>query len=270
MNRRTYFFVSQEYTDDARPSVDDALQPADRARARRRLLADPHHERHHSADHRPADWRGSSRATSFPPDRISPLGQTMLNLLPMPNGILNLAPGQEWTSNSAYDTTPEHSRTNNVVRIDQVFTDKTRASFKILKDRDDDVELQQLHAGHRATSPTTRRASSSSSTITQVLRPTIVNEMNFGYTHNRWGSMRVRRPRSARTSTTRRCTRRSSGSTRRGCSRSATTRIRRSLRALAGRRWTSGRTRPVSRTSGGNRAGLAGLHEQLRLPAARD
>ena len=26
-----------------------------------------------------------------------------------------------------------------------------------------------------------------SSTVTQVLKPTIVNEMNFGYTHNRWG-----------------------------------------------------------------------------------
>ena len=50
----------------------------------------------------------------IPADRISPLGQTMLNLLPMPNGILNLAPGQQWTSNSAYDTTPEHGRTNNV------------------------------------------------------------------------------------------------------------------------------------------------------------
>ena len=61
----------------------------------------------------------------------------MLNLLPMPNGILNLQAGQEWTSNSACDTTPEHGRTNNVIRIDQVFTDKTRASFRLLKDRDD-------------------------------------------------------------------------------------------------------------------------------------
>ncbi len=46
----------------------------------------------------------------------------MLNLLPMPNGILNLQPGQEWTSNSAYDTTPEHGRTNTNIRIDQVYT----------------------------------------------------------------------------------------------------------------------------------------------------
>ena len=44
----------------------------------------------------------------------------------MPNGILNPQAGQEWTSNSAFDLTPEHGRTNNVLRIDQVFTDKTR------------------------------------------------------------------------------------------------------------------------------------------------
>ena len=37
----------------------------------------------------------------IPAGRINALGQKMLNLLPMPNGILNLQPGQEWTSNSA-------------------------------------------------------------------------------------------------------------------------------------------------------------------------
>ena len=56
MNKRTYFFVSQEYTDDARPSVTvrsnlpTALERAgDFSQTR-------DHERQHSADHRPADW----------------------------------------------------------------------------------------------------------------------------------------------------------------------------------------------------------------------
>ena len=57
-------------------------------------------------------------------------GQKMLSLLPPPNGILNPAAGQEWTSNSAFDLTPEHGRTNHVLRMDAVLTDKTRADLQ--------------------------------------------------------------------------------------------------------------------------------------------
>ncbi len=137
MNKKTFFFVSQEYTDDA------AAERHGRGPTCRPRSSAP------ATSRRPAITNGTIQpiidpqtgqpfpGNIIPADRISPLGQTMLNLLPMPNGILNLAPGQQWTSNSAYDNTPEHSRTNNVIRIDQVFTDKTRASFKLLKDRDD-------------------------------------------------------------------------------------------------------------------------------------
>ena len=38
------------------------------------------------------------------------MGQKMLNLLPMPNGIINQQAGQEWTSNDAQDMTPIHKR----------------------------------------------------------------------------------------------------------------------------------------------------------------
>ena len=40
----------------------------------------------------------------------------MLRLLPEANGILNPRVGQQWTSNSTYDLTPVHGRTNNVLR----------------------------------------------------------------------------------------------------------------------------------------------------------
>ena len=169
----------------------------------------------------------------------------MLNLLPMPNGILNLAAGQQWTSNSAYDNTPEHSRTNNVVRIDQVFTPKTRASFKLLKDRDDVWSYNNFTpgTGHVANNAPGIVASG---TVTQVLRPNMVNEINFGYTHNRWGFYAGPEDRGRQGLRLHVAVRREPRDQRAAArSRSATTRIRRSSPDSADRRWTSGRMRPV-------------------------
>ena len=45
---------------------------------------------------------------TIPANRISPLGQSMLNLLPQPNYIYNNQTGQFYTSNSAFDQTPLH------------------------------------------------------------------------------------------------------------------------------------------------------------------
>ena len=47
--------------------LDDAREHADGSRVQRRLLADADHQRHDSADHRPAHRRSSSRATGFRP-----------------------------------------------------------------------------------------------------------------------------------------------------------------------------------------------------------
>jgi hypothetical protein len=183
--KKTYFFVSQEYTDDERPSqVVRSNLPTARERA-----GDFSDTRQSDGTVQPIINPATGAAfpgNIIPQDRISPLGQAMLNLLPMPNGILDTTPGQLYNSNSAFDNTPEHSRTNNIIRVDQVFTDKTRAAFKLGKDRDDVWAYSQFTpgTGHVANNAPGILASS---TITQVIRPNIVNEINFGYTHNRWG-----------------------------------------------------------------------------------
>ncbi len=190
-NKKTYFFVSQEYTKDARPTVTTrsnlptALERAGDFSQTRQSNSNPAI----NGTLQPIiDPRTGVQfpGNVIPADRINVLGQKMLNLLPAPNGILNLQAGEEWTSNSAFDKTPEHSRTNNVVRIDQVFTDKTRASFKLLKDRDDTWSYSNFtpSSGHVANNAPGIVVSS---TVTQVLKPNVVNEINFGYTHNRWG-----------------------------------------------------------------------------------
>src|SRR5438034_8118479 len=127
--KKMFFFASQEYTDDARPTTTTRNNMP-------------------TALEKGGDF-SQTRITSgaiqpiidpltglpfpgnvIPANRISPLGQRMLNLLPNANGVLNAQPGQEWTSNSAYDLTPTHSRLNHVLRVDGVLTEKTRMSAR--------------------------------------------------------------------------------------------------------------------------------------------
>ena len=110
----------------------------------------------------------------------------MLRILPEANGILNPTVGQEWTSNSAWDLTPVHGRTNNVLRVDAVFTEKTRMAIRAVKDRDDDWSWNRLTPGTGFVNQNTPGLLIAT-TVSQVLRPTMVNEIGFGYTHNRWG-----------------------------------------------------------------------------------
>ena len=65
----------------------------------------------------------------------------------------NPAVGQEWTSNSMYDLTPIHGRTNHVLRVDGVLSDKTRFNVKVIKDRDDDWSWNRITPEHRVREP---------------------------------------------------------------------------------------------------------------------
>src|SRR5205807_7134344 len=144
--KKVFFFVSQEYTDDARPTtttrnnMPTALEKGGDFSQTRitsgaiQPIIDP--------------LTGLQFAGNvIPANRISPLGQKMLALLPTANGILNPQVGQEWTSNSTYDLTPQHSRTNHVFRVDQVWSDKTRWSARLIKDRDDNWQWNAFTPG---------------------------------------------------------------------------------------------------------------------------
>jgi hypothetical protein len=193
--KKLYFFGSQEFTDDARPtSTTRANMPT-------------------AAEYN-GDFSGTRitngtiqpiidplTGAQFPGNRIpaagtpgcgvqfscvDPLGQRMLKILPQANGILNPQAGQEWTSNSAWDLTPVHGRTNNVLRVDTVLSEKTRFAVRVIKDRDDDWSWNRLTPGTGYVNQNTPGLLVAT-TVTKVLRPTMVNEMGFGYTHNRWG-----------------------------------------------------------------------------------
>ena len=121
--KKFYFFLSQEYTDDARPTTTSrANMPTAFEK-----MGDFSQTRITNGTIQPIidpltglPFPGNV----IPASRISALGQNMLNLLPTANGILNTQTGQEWTSNSAYDLTPTHSRLNNILRVDGVLTER--------------------------------------------------------------------------------------------------------------------------------------------------
>ena len=183
--KKLFFFASEEYTDDARPTTTSrANMPTALEK-----MGDFSQTRITNGTIQPIidpltglQFPGNV----IPANRLNPLGQKMLNLLPTANGILNTQAGQEWTSNSAYDLTPLHSRMNHVFRVDQVWSDRTRWSARLIKDRDDNWSWNRFTPGTGFIKQNTPGILASGG-VTQVLKPTMVNEMTFGYTHNRWG-----------------------------------------------------------------------------------
>ena len=193
--KKLYFFGSQEFTDDARPTsttranMPTALEYNGDFSATRvtngsiQQIIDPLTGAQFPGNKIPA---AGTPGCGVQFSCIDPLGQRMLRILPEANGILNPQAGQEWTSNSAWDLTPVHGRTNHVLRVDTVLSEKTRFAIRAIKDRDDDWSWNRLTPGTGFVNQNTPGLLLAT-TITKVLRPTMVNEMGFGYTHNRWG-----------------------------------------------------------------------------------
>ncbi len=114
------------------------------------------------------------------------MGQQMLNLLPLPNGVINQASGQQFTSNDAQDTTPIHKRRNFIMRIDGVLSPSQRVSFRSILDRDDSITFNRVAPGvgsHNNVFPGDFVSGSHS----KVLSSSMVNELSVGFSHNHYG-----------------------------------------------------------------------------------
>ena len=185
-SKKFYFFLSQEYTDDARPTTTSRANMPTALEYERRFLADPGDGWNHSADHRSDYLACSSPGTSSRLIASTRSGRRCFACCRKPTASSTRASDQQWTSNSTYDLTPVHGRTNHVLRADGVLTDKTRFNVKIVKDRDDDWSWNRITPGTGFVNQNTPGLLMST-TVTKILKPTIVNETNFGYTHNRWG-----------------------------------------------------------------------------------
>ncbi len=183
--KKVFFFLSQEFIDDIRPTAvyrtnlpTAAERSGDFSQTRLpngsfQTIIDP-------LTGRPFP------GNIIPKDRLHPMGQQMLNLLPLPNGVLNQATGQQFTSNDAQDVTPIHKRTNFVMRIDTILSQSQRFSVRALFDRDDSITFNRVAPGigsHNNVFP----GNLLSGSHTKVLSSSMVNEITVGFSMNHYG-----------------------------------------------------------------------------------
>src|SRR5262245_2093267 len=198
--KKTYFFLSQEFTDDVRPTdvsrtnLPTALERggdfsktilttgASTASANgiMQTIIDP-------ATRTNANPAGTAfPGNVIPANRFNPIGQAMLYLLPLPNGVTNPVAADRFSSNDAQDVTPEHTRMNFVTRIDQVINQNMRASFKMLFDRDHSTTFNRVAPGIGSVN-NLFPGDLITGAFSQVMGPTMVNEVTGGFSHNHWG-----------------------------------------------------------------------------------
>jgi hypothetical protein len=198
---KLFFFVSQEWTDDLRPSgmtrvnyptalerngdfsqtyFGSANGPGQGTLQR---IINPDTGQQFPGNKIPTSCAGIAGCVN---GRIHPMGQKMLDLLPLPNNIHNPQPGQYNTSNSAYESLPLHSRLSTSVRLDAVLSERIRGSFRIVNDEENNISNNAFApgVGYRNNYVPGRIITGSS---TQVLSPTMVNEVTVGRAWNSYG-----------------------------------------------------------------------------------
>jgi hypothetical protein len=195
---KMFFFVSQEFTDDLRPSgfsrtnYPTALErQGDFSQTYTgnangpnqgtvQPIINPDTGLQFPGNKIPASCAGIVGCVN---GRMHPLGQQMLNLLPMPNGYFDPSNNQYNAYNYGVDTFPYHSRTNNTLRLDVVLNPTLRGSYKFIKDREDNI-------GNNTFAPGIGWANNavpgyiSTGNVTKVFGPNLVNETTLGFAHN--------------------------------------------------------------------------------------
>jgi hypothetical protein len=183
--KKLFFFLSQEFVNDVRPTtVVRTNLPTAAERA-----GDFSQTRNPNGTIQPILDPLTGQpfpGNIIPANRINTMGQRMLNLLPMPNGILNQQAGQEWTSNDAQDVQPIHKRTNFVTRIDAVISQSQRVSMRAMFDRDDHTRYNRVAPGIGSVN-NMFPGDLVTATHTHVLSSSMVHEMTAGFSHNHWG-----------------------------------------------------------------------------------
>lgn len=198
---KVFFFVSQEFTDDLRPTTITRVNyPTELERK------GDFSQTYFGAANGPGQGTlqviiNPDTGLPFPGNKIpascdgipgcrlgylNPMGQKMLNLLPLPNNIHNPQPGQYNAANSAYENVPLHNRLSTSLRLDTVVNNAVRGSFRIVNDRENNISNNRFAPGLGVTNNAVpgRIVTGGS---TQVLSSSMVNEITVGYAANSYG-----------------------------------------------------------------------------------
>jgi hypothetical protein len=116
---------------------------------------------------------------------INPIGQQMLNMLLKPNGYVPPGANQQYNANFVNNDTPEHNRIDYVYRADVALSNKWRFNGKVLADQENNIAVSAFGPGVGKANNTVP-AWQTSGTLTTVINPTLVNELNGGFTINHY------------------------------------------------------------------------------------
>ena len=190
--RRLFFFWSQEYTRIA--------QPTQTARNSLPTVAERAGDFSNSLNSVGAMIRIIDPTTGaqfpgnkIPTSRIDPMGQAFLNVFQKPNGYVNPSTGQQYTANFIANVTPTYGKSDTIIRGDWNVTDHMNLYVRVGKDiRNTSREfmvspgigkLNNFNNGYQWAGH-----------ITNMISPTMVNEMSVGVGHNNYGFDRVGEP----------------------------------------------------------------------------
>jgi hypothetical protein len=183
--RRLFFFISQEFTQIAQPTV-TTLNNLPTAAER---LGDFSNTRNSAGALIPiinpangAPFPGNK----VPSNMIDPTGSAILNLLPLPNGYVNPAPGQQYTSNFRADAAPPYNRRNTMLRFDGNITSKLNMYYRYGQDVDNQYNEFTVAPGI-GTTVRFLPGYIHGVHLTYTASPTVVNEMLFGNGHDNYG-----------------------------------------------------------------------------------
>lgn len=187
--RKLFFFVSQEFTRVAQPTVfsqanlpTDAERTGDFSKSFNSLgklipIIDPNTG---------AQFPGNI----IPKNRIDATGQAYLNMFMKPNGYVNPAPGQQYTANFLASATPFYRRRDDIIRADYQVTSKMNMFVRWGNDTRDQEQEFSVSPG---VGPLLNflPGYNWSGHIVNTITPTMVNEMVIGVGHNNFGFYRT-------------------------------------------------------------------------------
>ncbi len=122
----------------------------------------------------------------IPTNRIDPTGQALLGLLPAPNGYVNPAPGQQFSSNFLASGTPPYGRRNTMMRFDAALTNKINMYYTYGQDVDNE-SYEFTNSPGTGTDNRFLPGYIHRVHLTDSINPTTVNEFSFGVGHDNYG-----------------------------------------------------------------------------------
>jgi hypothetical protein len=182
---RLFFFVSQEFTQIAQPTV--TLQANEPTQLERN--GDFSNTRNAAGQMIPIlnPQTGSPfPGNVIPKNLIDPTGAALLNLMPLPNGYVNPSPGQQYSANFLASATPPYNRRNDMIRFDANITKKLSMYYRYGNDVDNRYYENTVAPG---VGENVRFLPGyiHSIHLTYTASPTLVNEMLFGIGHDNYG-----------------------------------------------------------------------------------